>query len=231
MAALIGGAVAAVLSLCLWSRVVGSNPAYRFVQSLLVGTALGYAAALLVRSTLIPSAQAIAFGSATPLRIGIDIAGLLLGSLVLVRYGRQRGSHWANYPLAILFGIGAALALLGALRGTLVPQMLAAVRLAGAWNAATLLDDLLGIALSVVLTVITVASFSYVAKRRPVEPGTIARPGVAVRALHAVGRLLILAAFGVFFAATVQTYIAALVGQIVMIGEWVGLAWTWLIGT
>jgi hypothetical protein len=230
MAALIGGAIATVLSLCVFSRVFAPNPAYRFAQSLLVGTALGYAAALLLRSTVVPAAQAIAFGQASPLDTGVSVAGLLLGSLVLVRYGRQRGSHWANYPLAILFGIGAALALVGALRGTLVPQMIVTVRSAGALNPNMRLDDLLGIAMSVVLTLITLASFSYIAKRRPAESGAIMPPRALLRGVHSVGRVLVLAAFGVFFAAAVRTYLAALVGQVAMINEWASLVWTWIGG-
>jgi hypothetical protein len=52
-----------------------------------------------------------------------------------------------------------------------------------------------------------------------------------MRTLHGIGRLLVLAAFGVFFAATVQTYLAALVGQVSLINDWLGTVWTWISGT
>ena len=231
MAALIGGAIATLLSLCVFSRVVGTNPAYRFAQSLLVGTALGYAVAFLVRSTIVPAAEAVMFNRATPLDLSINAIGLVLGLLLLTRYGRQRGSHWANYPLAVLFGIGAALALVGAVRGTLAPQILGTIRSAGTWGATTSPDDLFGVAISIVLTLVTLASFSYVARRRSDEPGAIMRPRIAMRTLHGIGRLLVLAAFGVFFAATVQTYLAALVGQVSLINDWLGTVGTWISGT
>ncbi len=231
MAALIGGAVATILSLCVFSRTLGNNPAFRFAQNVLVGIALGYAAVFLVRSTILPAVDSLVMGTATPFQIGINVAGLILGLLLLTRYGRQRGSHLANYPLAILFGVGAALALVGAVRGTLAPQIIGLIRSAGSWNATTWLDDVVGIWVSLAITLITLASFSYVSKRRTDEPGATQHPPIAIRSMHGLGRLLILAAFGVFFAATVQTYLAALVGQITMIDNWFALVWVWISGT
>ena len=236
MGALIGGGIATLLSLCILSRALADNPFYRFAQSLLVGTALGYVTAVLVRSSIIPILEAMVFGRASTAEWVVGIGGLLLGLLLVTRFGRQRGSHWANYPLALLFGAGAALALLGALRGTLLPQLLATVRLG------SLTGDIsaqIGAMVLALLTITTLLAFTYTSSRPSTDPqgglGDTRRPlrdvgpGLA-RTFRAIGRLLILATFGVFFAATVTTYIAALIGQVEAIADWLVAVWTVLTG-
>ena len=217
MGALIGGGVAAFLSLCVLSRAIADNPLYRFAQSLLVGTALGYITAVLVRSAVVPPVVAAISGQATADQMAITGAGLLLGLLLLTRFGRQRGSYLANFPLALLFGAGAALALVGAVRGTLFPQLLDTVRLRG-FNGDIAAQ--IGAVVLAVLTVTTLLAFTYTVAPNPTQAG-LERP--ARRRFRAFSRVLILLTFGVFFAATVTTYLAALVGQIGAISEWVRL--------
>ncbi len=217
MGALIGGGVAAFLSLCVLSRAIADNPLYRFAQSVLVGTALGYITAVLVRSALVPPLVAALSGQATVDQMAITGAGLLLGLLLLTRFGRQRASYLANFPLALLFGAGAALALVGAVRGTLFPQMLDTVRLRG-FNGDVAAQ--IGAVVLAALTVTTLLAFTYTVAPNRTQPGL---ERLARRRFRAFGRVLILLTFGVFFAATVTTYLAALVGQISAISEWVRL--------
>ncbi len=220
MGALIGGGIATLLSLCVLSRAIADNPLYRFAQSLLVGAALGYVTAALIRSSIVPRVEAIAFGRASVEEWIVGGSGLLLGLLLVTRFGRQRGSHWANYPLALLFGAGAALALVGAVRGTLMPQLLDTVRLGNLAGATTAQMGAIVLAL---LTIVTLLSFTYTPSRR------IPRPLAGT--LRALGRTLILASFGVFFAAAVTTYIAALVGQLEAIAGWAGTLWGLIAGS
>lgn len=217
MGALIGGGVATFLSLCILSRAVADNPLYRFAQTVLIGAALGYIAAVLTRSVLIPPTEAAVTGQATVDQLVVSAIGLLLGLLLLPRFGRQRGSFWANFPLAVLFGVGAALALAGAARGTILPQLLDTVRLGG---FAGDLAAQVGAGVLAALTLVTLLAFTYAL------PGAAAdapREGRARRGFRGFGRVLILLTFGVFFAATVTTYIAALVGQVTAISDWIGL--------
>jgi hypothetical protein len=218
MGALIGGGVATLLSLFVLSRAVADNPLYRFALSLLVGTALGYVAAVLLRSALVPPIAAIIDGRAATDQLVVTIAGLVLGLLVLTRFGRQRSSYLANFPLALLFGVGAALALVGAVRGTIAPQLLDTVRLRGLEGGS--LGTQIGAGVLAILTIITLLSFTFTVPAGGDGQATESRTRQGFRYL---GRMLILLTFGVFFAATVRTYIAALVGQIVMIADWIVL--------
>ena len=210
MGPLIGGGVATVLSFMVLSRIIGDNPLYRFAQYLLMGVALGYAAAVLVGQTIVPAVvQAAATPSSLQPLVTLGISGLLL-LLLATRFGRQRASSLANLPLAVIFGVGAAVALIGAARGTILPQLLDTVaqrRLQAADASA-----LAGTIVLVVAVVITLLSFTY--RQRGEEPS---RFGYLVRRF---GRSLVLATFGVFLAAAVTTYLTALVNQIQIIADW-----------
>ena len=221
MGALVGGGIATFLSLCILIRAITDNPLYRFAQSLLVGTALGYISAVLLRSTIVPRVTSALSGTAGVDQLAIGVTGLLLGMMLLPRLGRQRGSYWANVPLAMLFGVGAALALAGAMRGTLLPQLFDTVRLRGLTGN---LASQIGSAVLAILTILTLLTFTYTLSARQAQSGEEHR---LRRGLRGLGRVLILLTFGVFFAATVTTYIYALVGQVDAIRDWLTL----LLGT
>ena len=215
MGPLIGGGVATLLSLFVLSRAIADNPLYRFAQSLLIGTALGYVAAVLIRTALVPPSIALVSGSATPQQVAATAIGLLLGLILVTRFGRQRGSFWANIPLAVLFGTGAALALVGAVRGSITPQLFDTVRMDG---LGANLAAQIGSGILALLTLVTLLMFTYATSARQLDQ----REGILRRGMRGLGRLLILLTFGVFFAATIRTYIAALVGRVDAISGWVG---------
>jgi hypothetical protein len=227
MGELIGGSIAAILSLCVLSRAFLDNRLYRLAQSILIGVGLGYIAAVVVRDTLVLPLDGLIVGAAPVERWIPMIAGLSLGILLLTRFGPQWGSHLANYPLAILIGIGAALALAGAVRGTLVPLVLATIRVP------LLTGDLAaqsGVLLLVLLTVTTLLAFRYTFSPRTMDADGQPRRRRMMSAVQLAGRGAVLATFGVFFAAAVTTYLSALVGQLAFISAWGEALLGYLIG-
>lgn len=213
MEALVGGGIATVLSLLVLSRAVADNPLYRFAQYLLVGVALGYVAAILVNQTLVPPIRAAASGQARPETLAtLAVSGVLL-LLLMTRFGRQRVSYLANLPLAVLFGIGAALALVGAVRGTIVPQLFDTIALRRLLPLD--LASALGTFALIAALVVTLVSFTYT--QRSDQPSSLGR---SVRQL---GRTLVLVTFGVFLAQAVTTYVTALVVQLQQIADWLTL--------
>jgi hypothetical protein len=211
MGALVGGGIAAVLSLLVLSRVIGDNPLYRIAQHLLIGAALGYAAAVLVGQTLVPTATLAAAGDLEALIVGS--LGLLLGLMLAGRFGRQRLTALANIPLAILFGVGAAIALVGAARGTIVPLLLDTIAI----GRLTSVDPatIAGTVVVIITVAITLIAFGYTQRGE--------QPSGATRAIRSIGRTLVLATFGVFLAAAVTTYVTALVTQVQAIADWLTL--------
>lgn len=120
-----GTVVAIVLTLFVFSYLLGDNVLYRLAEHLFVGAAVGYAAVVAFHSVITaklagPLVSALTAGNwDRVLLLGITLAfGLMLLTKPL-----KRLSWLGNLSVALLLGVGAALALGGALLGTLVPQV------------------------------------------------------------------------------------------------------------
>jgi hypothetical protein len=130
----LGGAgtwVAVILTLVVFSYLLGDNVLYRLAEHIFVGVAVGYAVVIAFHSVIVPklvlptvdALQAQDSGRLTLLAIT-----WLLGVLLFTKAFRRAGflSWLGSFSLATLLGVGAALALSGALLGTLKPQIDAA---------------------------------------------------------------------------------------------------------
>ncbi len=206
---LITGLIAVGLTLLVFSRLLGDNPAFRAVQYLFVGASLGYAFVVVYHQVLRPGALALISSGSNPTLLVLRLIPWLLGLLLLTRLTRRQAVSWlANIPLALLFGVGIALAAGGALAGTIVPQLLDTARPPGA-------DPLqaLGAAMLVIGVVLTLGSFYFTAPRAGTGGRLLA---VSTRA----GRWLLMVAFGFFLAGVLLTYLTALNARFEFIINW-----------
>lgn len=208
-ATLIGGLIAVILTLLVFSRLLGDNPAFRVVQYLFVGVSLGYAFVVVYHQVLRPNATALVASQGDPALLGLRAVPWALGLMLLARLTRRQAASWlANIPLAILFGVGTALAVGGALAGTLAPQLLDTVRPAGG-------DPLQAVgAVLLALGVIFTLSYFYFTVPRETAGGRV----VAVSAQ--IGRWLLMVAFGFFLAGAVLTYLTALDARLDFLISW-----------
>ncbi len=206
---LIGGFVAVLLTLLVFSRLFGDNPAYRVAQYLFVGVSLGYAFVVVYHQVLRPAALGALAGPGDPVGLGVRLAPWLLGLLLLTRLtGRQAISWLANIPLALLFGVGTALAVGGALIGTLLPQILDTARPVGG-------DPLQAVgAVLLVLGVVLTLCYFYFTVPRDTAGGRVVALGARI------GRWLLVVAFGFFFAGGLLTYLTALNTRLEFIVNW-----------
>ncbi|NWF80423.1 MAG: hypothetical protein HXY37_10300 [Chloroflexi bacterium] len=206
---LISGLIAVGLTLLVFSRLLGDNPAFRAVQYLFVGASLGYAFVVVYHQVLRPGAVTLISSGSNPTLFGLRLIPWLLGLLLLTRLTRRQAVSWlANIPLALLFGVGMALAAGGALAGTIVPQLLDTARPPGA-------DPLqaLGAAMLVIGVVLTLGSFYFTAPR--------GGAGGRLLVLSArAGRWLLMVAFGFFLAGVLLTYLTALNARLEFIVNW-----------
>lgn len=202
--------IAIVLTIMVLSRIAGDNPLFRVAQYMFVGVSLGLAFVVAYHQVLMPAVRALSAGQDRAIAYGIPLA---LGLLLLPRISRRQEFSWlANIPLALVFGVGAALAVGGAIIGTLAPQILDTSR-------RPLLGDPAQIAGTVVLalgTIITLAAFAYTAPKE----GPLARVSAQVAAL---GHWLLMIAFGFFFAGAVQSYLSALTDRLGLLLRFFGL--------
>ncbi|HEU5012214.1 MAG TPA: hypothetical protein VFT66_06700 [Roseiflexaceae bacterium] len=201
MTQLVVNIIAVVLTIMVLSRIFGDNPLFRVAQYLFVGVSLGLAFVIAYHQVLRPAAMGLVSGDNNQLVLyGVPF---VLGILLLPRIApRQRLSWLANIPLAIIFGVGTALAVGGAIAGTLVPQILDTARPLNGSIAETV-----GVVVLAIGTVVTLSAFYYTVPRDR-------RGGRAVVSAAVIGHWLLMIAFGFFFASAVQTYMSALIERL-----------------
>ena len=203
--------IAIIMTIMVLSRIFGNNPLFRVAQYLLVGVSLGLAFVVAFHQVLRPAVSGlISGGSNGAILYGVPLA---LALLLLPRITRRQEFSWlANIPLALIFGVGAALAVGGALIGTLMPQILDTTN-------RPLSGEPLQIAGALVLavgTVITLSAFYYT-----VPPET---PRARIVAFAATaGHWLLMIAFGFFFASAIQSYLSALNERLAFVMRFFGL--------
>jgi hypothetical protein len=224
----LSGLAGVVISLALLSYLIADNPVYRVASHFFIGVSAGYVTLLAWYAVL----QPLLFGplgagvtggklAGNPRLLGILLAGLVGGLLLLlktVRVARPLGT----WVLALMVGVGAAVAVGGALTGTLIPQTVAAMGSllpldqGGRWPALALeaLFTLIG-------TLATLGFFYYGGRAEPGSP--VERPAL-VKPVAFVGQLFIGVAFGVMYAGALAASVAIFAQRLAEMGKVVA-AW------
>jgi hypothetical protein len=211
--ALVVKIVGVVLTLFVFSRIVWAenNPLFRLAQYLFIGVSLGYAFVVLYHQVLWPAVVQVVLGTENPqsLDLYLTLVPFILGLLLLPRITGRQGFSWlANIPLALLFGVGAALAVGGVLVGTLYPQWIDTVQPAG-----NTLPQLIGAAVLAVGVILTLSYFYFTVRR---DTGL----GRLVAGSAHVGYWLLMVALGFFLAGALRTYLAALSERLEFLVTW-----------
>ncbi len=205
---LLGGVVGLVLTLMILSYLLGDNPLFRIAMYLFVGVAAGYAVVVAVQNVLIPQliAPVLAMGSQTVDVGAVTLLGFswLLALLFLLKL--QPANQIGRFPLALLAGVGAAVAVGGAITGTLLPQASATAFPIQFSDPGALLTGVI-IAAGVAATLLT---FHYGVRlsTRGEGPGPVAQ--IIQTGIAPIGRILIGLTFGVMYAGLIAGAAAAL---------------------
>ena len=197
----ISAVIGFVLTVMVFSYLIGDNPMFRIAVYLFIGVASGYAAAVVVQDVLFTKFQSLPLDNPVQLLIGLIpffFAATLLAKL------SPRISWIGNFAMAVLVGVGAATAVGGALVGTLIPQAEAAM---DAFNSRSIFGLIEG-AVMLTGTVVTLVYFQFGAKRA--ADGAVKRNTI-FEMLAWLGRIFIAVTFGVLFAGV---YMAALTAMI-----------------
>ena len=206
---LISALVGLILTLMVFSYLIGDNPLFRVAVYLFIGVASGYAATVVWHYVLVPRLFQVLTPN-DPNRLLLSIVPLVFGVSLLAKLS-PRISWLGNFAMAVLAGVGAAAAVGGALLGTLIPQVQASIdafdfRSAGGLGAGL---GRLGEGFVMFLgTVFTLASFHFSAVRT--GDGAPQRPAI-IEGIAWVGRIFIAITLGVLFAGV---YTAALTAMI-----------------
>lgn len=200
-----------VLSLMVFSYVLGDNVLYRLAIFVFIGLAAGYVAVVTVESVLLPwiYTTVLAPDAALGTRI-VGVIPLLFGALLLLKSSPRLG-RLGNLALAFVIGVGAAVAVVGALTGTLLP-------LASATGSSIGTDRLNGF-LVVLGVVCTLIYFQYLAKR---APGGGVRRGLVARVFGTVGHGFIVITLAALYGAAILTSLTIFSERIAFILSRVG---------
>lgn len=190
-----------VLTLMVFSYLLGDNFLYRLAVYVFVGLSAGFVAIVTTESVLIPWVEStIGGGSVGEALVGI--VPFFLVALLLLK-ASTRLAPYGNLGLAFIIGVGAAVAIAGALTGTLIPLVAAT---AGAGQGAEA-RDFLDAVIVLVGVISTLVYFQYVGRRTPDGAATRSRP---VRAVSMVGQGFIAVTLGALYGAAILTSLTIL---------------------
>jgi hypothetical protein len=236
---LLGLIISALLTLMIFSYLLRDSLLYRWALAVLVGTASGYATAIAIRFVANEWISLALSEPETNVRL-IYISVLLLGCLLLLKgFAPTRFAGLimtvSNIPLGYLVGVGAAVAVSGALMGTLIPQVLATGSGLRLDPSHTFPYGLLTIAQGIVValsTIVTLLSFSISYKRSPgYKPGTgqRIRGQTWKRICRGTGRAVVAVALGAAFAGAITSALTALMMRMWQLADLLS-RWTALMG-
>ena len=210
---LISGIVGFILSLFVFSYLIGDNPLFRIATYLFVGVSSGYICALAWWQILWPNlVQPLMFGS-LPVRM-VLLPPLLASGFLLMKIWPRLG-FLGTPVMAFIVGVGAASAVGGAILGTLGPQLWAGINtfdpglifsqgsswLGLLWNGAFVLIG----------TVTSLAYFHFGA--HSASDGTVRRLAW-IEWLAAAGSIFIAVTLGVIYAGVYSAALTALIERI-----------------
>jgi hypothetical protein len=224
------GLVSFVLTLMILSYLVGDNPAFRVAVYIFVGASAGYAAVVAGRQVIWPRLiQPLLSGNL------LAIFPLLLGVLLLMKLS-TRTARLGNISMGFLVGVGAAVAVGGAVMGTLFPQTQATFNLPSLTNLLADINTLVsnsnqptpyleqfasGIFI-IIGTISTLVYFHFGAKATPGGP----QRSKLVTSLGWVGQVFIAITFGVLFAGAFTAAMTALIERLSFLLNFIGTLFT-----
>lgn len=217
---LLTGLIAFVLTLVVFSYLLGDNPLFRIAVYTFVGASAGYVAGVAWHQVLRPLLFDPLIGGSATQRL-LALVPLILGLLLLTKVS-PRLSRLGSPSVAYLVGVGAAVAIGGAVLGTLFPQGIASVRafdLSAAQSPAEGLERLITASVMLVGVIGTLAYFHFGAR-----PGLDEKPrrNPLVEALAWVGQMFIAITFGVLFAGAYAAALTALIERLSALWMFIG---------
>lgn len=199
----VGGIISLALTLMIFSYLLGDNPLYRLAVHILVGTTAGFIAVVAFESVVLPWVDlTLLGGSETNLAFrSIGVVPFLLAFTLLVKYSPRFTvlKRYSNIGIAFIIGIGTAVAVVGAISGTIIPLTRDAGR---AFEDDVTIGDEIFSGIAVLGTICTLIYFQYLGKRR--IDGTISRT-LPMRILAGFGQLIIAVTFGAVYASAMLT--------------------------
>lgn len=204
--------VAFLLTIFVLSYVLGDNELFRLAIMIFVGVSAGYAAVVIIYQILLPRLIVPLIASPLAEKTLLIIPAVLV--ILLLFKLSTKLSVLGNPPMAFLTGVGAAVAVSGAVTGTIFGQINGAIApfdLAGL-SAASAGTQLLG---GIILLGGTVASLGYFHfGARKTEGQTATKQSIFMQTLSKIGQIFIAITLGALFAGVLAASLTALIERL-----------------
>jgi hypothetical protein len=205
---LVTGIISFILTLMILSYLIGDNPLFRVAVYIFVGVSAGYAAAVAWQHILLPKLVEPLLGGSPQQRL-LLLVPLFLGLSLLGKLS-PRFARLGNPAMAFLVGIGAAVAILGAIFGTILPQTRASIDLFDTGTGGSLVGRLFTALVFLIGTITTLVYFQFSSRATSAGP----QRSRLVSALSWVGKGFIAITLGVLFAGVFTAALTALIERI-----------------
>ena len=201
------------LTLGVFSYLLGDNALFRFVLHLFIGVAAAFVAAIAWKYVVLPQLIQPFLAGNWVVRLELSIP-LVLGGVMIARIFPSSKNLGAP-AMAVLVGTGAAVAIGGAVIGTLITQVQATIQIfdpvtkvawiAEAWVLA------MNSSLGLIGTLATFLSFHYLSRMRSGDSGSASRWWGRI---VLTGRFYSVIALGALFAGVLTSSLAALLDRV-----------------
>jgi hypothetical protein len=206
---LITGGISFLLTLMVLSYLIGDNPAFRVAVYIFIGVSAGYAAAVVWHQVLNAQLFRPLFSGSLSERL-LAVIPLVLGLLLLFKLS-PRTSRLGTPSMAFIAGVGAAVAIGGAVMGTIFPQTRASMNAFDLSSTGQQWLERLSVGVVMLVgTVTTLAYFHFGAKATANGP----QRNKLVTVLSWVGQVFIAITFGVLFAGVFMAAMTALIERL-----------------
>ena len=216
LADLLGGFVGLMLTLLVFSYLLGDNILFRVTIHIFIGVAAGFSAVMVFYNVIRPRLIMALLSGSQGERL-VLLVPLVLSILLLAKVS-PRTARWGNISMAYLVGVGAAVAIGGALLGTLFPQVEATTNLFdlnfGQESGSSILYQFVNGSIILVGVLVTMAYFHFGISSGSDQPSQ--RPAW-IEWMARVGKVFIAIAFGVLFAGVYSAALMALVERLYFI--------------
>lgn len=209
--------VAFLLTVMIFSYLVGDNPAFRIAVYIFVGVTAGYVASVAWWQVLLPNLILPLIAGAPATRAMLAVPLLLSGMILMKAWPPL--SRLGAPAMGLLVGAASAVAIGGAIQGTLLPQTRATLDAVdpGKLNS---VEGLLNGAL-VFLGVLTSLTYFHFSARLHAD-GSARRP-VPIDFMARIGGIFLAITLGVLFAGVYSAALTALIERLQFIGSLVGV--------
>jgi hypothetical protein len=199
-----------IITLLVLSYVLGDNPLFRVVAYIFVGVSTAYAAVLIVYQILFPRLIVPLLSGSLAEKLALLIPAVICLLLVFKLFPRL--SSLGNPSMAFLVGVGAAVAITGAVTGTLFGQINGALAPFDISNTSgtNWAGQLLSGVILLIGTISSLAYFQFTAQKR----GTKVTRSAPLELLSIIGQAFIAITLGALFAGVLSAALTALIERI-----------------